>query len=107
MFNQITMNVYIDGSVIIVPRNITRMGNHGVDLFVTVDSSIKTLGIGADAQVHFHMPSGKTYYYGGYDCSDGSFHVPLGTTDILLSEDGEMEIQLVLYDAYGGLPEVG
>lgn len=102
MFNQITMQVNIDGSVIIAPRNITRMGNHGVDLFVTVDANIQALGNDSEAQIHFRMPSGKSYYYGGYDCSGGSFHVPLGTNDILLSEDGEMDLQFVLINESGG-----
>lgn len=106
MFNQVTMQVNIDGSVIIAPRNITRMGQHAIDLLVTVDAGIQALGSGSEAQIHFRMPSGKSYYYGGYDCSSGSFHVPLGTNDILLSEDGKMEFQFVLINESGGGGEI-
>jgi len=109
MFNQnrLTMNVYIDGTATLSQQLLACSGEMGALITVVVDVDIKTLADGNEAQLHFLTPSGKAYYKGGYDLSDGTITITIGANDYLLIEDGELEIQLVITgNAEPGLPEV-
>lgn len=86
----VTMTINADKTVSLSTNILGSQGEH-VDVLVEVDQDVVDLGY--QAYVDFLLPSGLSYYKGGYDCSSGSFSMGLGELDSIMDKDGEVLMQ--------------
>jgi hypothetical protein len=86
----VTMTINENKTISLSTMYLGAQGEH-VDVLVDVDSDVSDLGY--QAYVDFLLPSGLSYYKGGYDCSSGSFSMGLGELDSVMDKDGEVLIQ--------------
>lgn len=75
---------------------LSRQGEVGVSLTVVVPAV--AIALSHDAYLDFQLPDGTVVYKGAYDCTSGSFVATIGGTDAILSQAGDLYVQLCVRD---------
>lgn len=93
----ITLTITSDGSASFDDTVLGRAGELAVALTVVVPSEAHAST--DNAYLDFMLPDGTIVYKGVYDASSGTFNATLGSSDMIMSQAGEVYVQLVMRDA--------
>lgn len=79
-------------------NQIAIVGEEKVVLTISLDAELETYADGKLIYIQFLTPDGRGIEKGGYDGSTGTFDIDILDTDLILTHDGYLYIQVVIRD---------